>query len=187
MNRRYGMIAATLLLVAGCDTLGSLGGGVTSVGQTASNYRPGDYSAAGNNRDMWVIVAGTVGGADASALQQKTIATMQRNAGIPTRFTATPQNHNRVYKTVLMFNGPDSLPGNELCRNPGAQSAAAAATSGLRLHAVFCRNDQFLTEVRSRAQGDNSLNNPNFDALIRQTMTDMYTASRDNQRDEPSN
>ena len=183
MTLQYG-VAVTALLLAGCESMGGLMGNVSTHGQITTQYRQSDYPAAGRNRDMWVIVAGSVAGSDSAALQQRTIATMQRHAGISTRFTATPQNHNRAYKTVIVFNGPDNIQGSELCKNPGSTSAAATSPD-LRLQAVFCRNDQFLTEVYGRAGGGNSLSNPNFDALIRQTMTDMYAASRDNQRDEP--
>lgn len=185
MKSRQWAAVAALLLLAGCDTMGGLMGNISTTSQTSNNYRSSAYAAAGTNRDMWVIVTGSVPGADANALQQQTLATMQRHAGITTRFTATPQTHRREYKTVIVFNGPGNIEASELCRNPGQQSATAVAGSELRLQAVFCSNDQFLSEVYARAAGGNSLSNPNFDALIRQTMTDMYAASRESQKDEP--
>ena len=186
MTLRYGAAVTALLLLAGCDSLGSLAGNVTTRGQTTPQYRQSDYAAAGRNRDMWVVVAGSVAGSDSATLQQRVIAAMQRHAVINTRFTTAPQNHNRAYKTVILFNGPDTINGGELCKNPG-QISAVANSPTLQLQAVFCRNDQFLTEVFGRAAGGNSLSNPNFDALINQTLTDLYTASRENQREEPGN
>ena len=178
-------VYTTLLLVAGCDTFDGLMVSVSTTGQVSSNYRENAYPIAGLNRDMWVIVTGAVPGGDAGALQQQTLATMQRHAAITTHFTATPQNHRQEYKTVIVFNGSNKINGDELCRNPGPQNAPAATGPQLRLQAVFCRYDQFLTEVIGRVGGGNSLSNPHFDALIRQTMTDMYMAPRVQQRNEP--
>jgi hypothetical protein len=169
---------AAITLLSGLSACGT----VSTNGQVASNYRESDYSVAGHNRDMWVVVAGSVPGSDAATLQQQTLATMQRYAGIKTHFTATPRNHNREYKTVLLFNGPDNIQASELCRNSNPQVAPASG-GDLRLQAVFCRNDQFLTEVHADARGGNSLSNPNFNALIRQTMTGIYAAAREEQRD----
>jgi hypothetical protein len=53
------------------------------------------------------------------------------------------------------------------------------------MQAVFCRDDEYLSEVYSRVPGGNSLSNPNFEALIRQTMTELYTARREQQLNEP--
>jgi len=173
-----------LLLVSGCETSGLLAG-VSTVGQVSANYRENMYPIAGLDRDMWVIVTGAVPGSDAPALQQQTLAAMQRHAGIKTNFTATPQNYRQEFKTVVVFNGLNQINGNELCRNPSQQRAAAAPGNELRLQAVFCRYDAFLTEVAGRVGGGNSLSNPNFDALIRQTMTEIYRAQREQQRNEP--
>lgn len=183
--RMSGLAAAALAVLSGCDGAGGLSfmSNVSAVGQVSSNYRTSDYGAAGRNRDMWVVVVGSVPGADAATLQQRTLATMQRNAGIPTRFTATPRNYNREYKTVVVYNGPNNLQASAICRNPS--QPAAVANTDLRLQAVFCRNDEFLSEVYSRAPGGNSLSNPNFEALIRQTMTALYAASMEEQRPEP--
>ena len=133
---------------------------------------------------MWVFVGGAVPGADTATLQQTTIATMQRSATMTTRFTATPQNARREYKTVIVFNGPSTIQASALCREP-TQPIAPQTNTNLRLQAVFCRDDQFLTEVYGRAGGGNSLGNKNFEALIRQTMTDMYEAPREVQKDQP--
>ncbi len=179
------IVATALAALAACDSVGGLVSDVSTNVQVAPNYRPVDYRFAAENRDMWVIVAGAVPGADAAALQQATLAAMQRHATIPTRFTAAPQNAHREYKTVIVFNGPSNIQASALCREPN-QPVAMAANADLRLQAVFCRDDQFLTEVYGRAGGGNSLGNANFDALIRQTMADMYEAARDGQKDEPS-
>lgn len=173
---------AALAGLTACDSLGGFGA-VSTNGQVASAYRENDYATAGSNRDMWVVVLGTVPGSDAAALQQKTIATMQQNAGIKTRFTTQPQNHKSEYKTVLLFNAADSVRSSDLCSNPGSQPAAQGS-SDLRIHAVFCRYDQFLSEVYASARGGNSLSNPNFEQLIRQTMTDLYNANSPRQREE---
>lgn len=182
--RHLAMITA-LAVVTGCDT--GLLAGVSTVGQVSANYRENMYPIAGLDRDMWVIVAGSVPNSDAPALQRQTLATMQRHAGIKTRFTATPQNYSQEFKTVIVFNGPNPSNGGELCRNasqPGTNTTAAPE-SELRLQAVFCRYDAPLTEVVGRVGGGNSLGNPNFDALIRQTMTELYRAQRQQQRNEP--
>ena len=184
-SRLLAFTALTALAgLTACDSLGGFGA-VTTNGAAAPSYRENDYSNAGSNRDMWVVVLGAVPGSDAAALQQKTIATMQQNAGIKTRFTTQPQNYKSEYKTVLLFNGQPSVRSSELCANPGAYSAAGPiSTSDLRVHAVFCRYDQFLTEVYASARGGNSLGNPNFEQLIRQTMTGLYNANSDRQRPE---
>lgn len=184
MRLRPLAMMTVLLLVSGCETSRLLAG-VSTVGQVSANYRENMYPIAGLDRDMWVIVTGAVPGSDAPALQQQTLAAMQRHAGIKTHFTATPQNHRQEYKTVIVFNGPYTVNGDELCRNPRPQNATAAPGSELRLQAVFCRYDRYLTEVTGRAGGGNNLSNPNFNALIRQTMTEMYRAPRIQQRNEP--
>jgi hypothetical protein len=177
--------AAALSALSGCDSVGGLPfmDNVSAVGQVSANYRESDYGAAGRGRDMWVVIVGSVPGADAATLQQQTLAALQRHAGIPTRFTATPQNHKREYKTVIVYNGPSNLQAGALCRNPS--QPAAVANRELRMQAVFCRDDEYLSEVYSRVPGGNSLSNPNFEALVRQTMTELYTARREQQLNEP--
>jgi len=182
--RQLAMITA-LTMVTSCNSVDGLMSNVSTVGQVSSSYRENAYPIAGLNRDMWVMVTGSVPGGDAAALQQQTLAAMQRHAGIKTHFTATPQNHSQEYKTVMLFNGSNTINGDELCRNPSPQSATAASGNEVRLQAVFCRYDRYLTEVTGRVGGGNSLSNPNFGALIRQTMTDMYAAPRVQQRNEP--
>lgn len=183
--RISGWVAAAAVVLSGCDGLGGspFMDNASAVGQVSANYRESDYGAAARGRDMWVVILGSVPGADAATLQQQTLAALQRNAGIPTRFTASPQNHHREYKTVIVYNGPNNLQAGALCRNPS--QPAAVANTGLRLQAVFCRNDEYLSEVYSRAPGGNSLSNPNFEALVRQTMTELYTAPRERQLNEP--
>lgn len=186
MRLRHLAMISALIMVTSCNSIDGLMSNVSTVGQVSSNYRENAYPIAGLNRDMWVIVTGAVPGSDTPALQQQTLAAMQRHAGINTHFTATPQNHNQEYKTVMLFNGPGTVNGDALCRNPVPQSAATPAQGNdLRLQAVFCRYDRYLTEVIGHAGGTNSLNNPNFNALIRQTMTEMYRAPRVQQRNEP--
>lgn len=178
-------VAAALTALTACDTMGGFGAVSTTV-QVAPNYRENDYSNAGGGRDMWVIAQGSVPGSDTAALQQRTIAAMQQSAGIKTRFTTQPQNYLPEYKTVLLFNGQPTVRSSELCANPGAYSAAGPmSASEVRVHAVFCRYDKFLTEVFGSARGGNSLSNPNFDALIRQTMIGLYNAPRDDSRQQP--
>lgn len=174
---------AALVGLGACDSLGEFGA-VSTYGQVAPNYHQSDYANAGTNRDSWVVVLGSVPGSDTATLQQQTIATMQRNAGIKTRFTATPQNYKSEYKTVLLFNGADNVRSNDLCKNPGAQPTRPVSTDVLRIHAVFCQHDQFLTELYASARGGNSLSNPNFEALIRQTMTGLYNATPDDRGPE---
>lgn len=174
--------AAALTALTACGTMGGFGA-VSTYGSVAPNYRENDYANAGSNRDMWVVVLGAVPGSDAAALQQKTVAAMQQNAGIKTRFTTQPQNYKSEYKTVLLFNGANSVRSNELCANPGSQPSAQVS-GDLRIHAVFCRYDQFLTETYASARGGNNLSNPNFEALIRQTMTELYHATADDRGPE---
>lgn len=175
---------AALAALTACDSVGGLISDVSTNVQTANTYRPIDYRLAAENRDMWVIVGGAVPGADAGALQQTTLAAMQRNATIATRFTAAPQNAHRAYKTVIIFNGPPTIQASALCREPN-QPIPVVTNSELRIQAVFCRDDQFLSEVYSRAGGGNSLANRNFDSLIGQTMNALYEAPREEQRDPP--
>ena len=171
-----------LAALVGLSACGSLAA-VSTYGSVAPNYHENDYATAGTNRDMWVVVVGSVPGSDAATLQQQTIATMQKNASIKTRFTTQPQNYKSEYKTVLLFNGADSVRSNDLCANPGSQKAGPASTD-LRIHAVFCRYDQFLSETYASARGGNSLSNPNFEALIRQTMTGIYHAAAEDRGPE---
>jgi hypothetical protein len=61
-------------------------------------------TAAGTNRDMWVIVTGSVPGADASLA-----ATDTRRHAAPCRHHGAfhdATDHRREYKTVIVFNGP---------------------------------------------------------------------------------
>ena len=159
--------------------------GVSTLGQTSPTYKSSQYPLAALNRDMWVIVTGAVPGGDTGALQQQTLTTMQRHAGIATRFTATPQNHRPEFKTVIVFNGSSRVAADALCRNPIAQAGSASSVSEIQVQAVFCRYDAFLSEVEGRVGGGNNLANPNFNALIRQTMTDLYLAPGEEKRNEP--
>lgn len=175
-------LAATTILATLCACENN--NDVTAVGEVTPSYRTSDYTLAGVGRDMWVIVLGMVPGADKTTLVAQTLSTMQQHASITTRFVTTPHDYNREYKTVMVFNGPDNLQANALCRTPH-QIITSLPGDSLRLQAVFCRDDQSISEVHSEARGGNSLQNPNFSTLIRETMNSLYAAPQEGQQGPP--
>lgn len=171
------MKAATLALaalaLAACDTLA-----IRTTGEPTPLFKVEDPEYAGKGRDFRVVLlddGATLGGRE--NLQAATIAGLQANARFTTRFSTTPQTHNRDFKIVLIFNPATNVKATDLCREPPV--APSFATNGdIHVQGVFCRLGDVLTEAEGYASGIKSPGDARFKALM-SAFTRQLFPSRD--------
>lgn len=172
--RRIFCLAATALTLAACDSLS-----VRTVGDPTALYKIGDLDYAGNGRDTRVVVLDDgkiLGGHE--ALQRATIAGLQSNVAVRTRFTAMPENHNRDFKVVLMFVPADEVSAQALCREPAVTPRFAPSDASRTLHvlAAFCRAGDVLTEVDGYARDVKDANENRFKVLMTAVTRKLFPA-----------
>jgi hypothetical protein len=176
----YALVTVTALMATACT-------GVSTVGQQYPPFRTAHINYALNGRDAFVIIQGGGYGVDQASFRQAVINNMQSaRGGLNTRFTTNPtNNYNSDYKVVMLFNGPATAQGDELCRQPD-QYASLKPIVGPETHvlAAFCRFDAPLTEVNGRAAGVTSVTDERFAALIRQTVGDLFPPSDQRPQDD---
>ncbi len=170
---RHMMFAASLLVLPSCDTLG-----VRVTGDPTPLYRAEDPEYAGRDRDFRVIMqddGATLGGT--AALQKAALAGLQDNARFPTRFTTTPQTHDKDFRVVLIFNPAPNVRGSDLCREPVAAPRFATSAT-LHVQGAFCRADDVLSEADGYASGVQIAGDSRFRALMT-AFTRQLLPSRD--------
>lgn len=155
-------ISASLLLLAGCDTLA-----VRATGTPLPLYRVEDPSYVGQNRDFHIVViedGATLGGHE--PLQAALIDGMQRNARFTTHFTTAPQTHNPEYRVVLMFNPAATVQSRDLCRLPLAPLPFSPSRDDSHLQGAFCRLGEVLSEADAYTSGIKTAGDSRFRALM---------------------
>lgn len=177
--RRALLAAGLLSLLGGCDTLA-----VRSTGTPLPLYRAEDPAYVGQNRDFHIVViedGATLGGHE--PLQAALIDGMQRNVRFATRFTAAPQNHNRDYRVVLMFNPAASVQSRDLCRLPLSPLPFAPASADSHLQGAFCRQGDVLTEADAYTSGIKTAGDSRFMAFMA-AFTQQVLPARDMRPEE---
>lgn len=170
---RWTITAACVLLLPACDTLA-----VRVIGDPTPLYRAEDPEYAGRGRDFRVILqddGATLGGSD--ALRQAALAGLQDNTRFPTRFTTTPQTHDKDFRIVLIFNPAPDIRGSDLCREPIA-APRFAPSARLHVQGAFCRAGDVLTEAEGFASGPQKAGDSRFRALMT-ALTRQMLPSRD--------
>jgi hypothetical protein len=158
---RRAIAAACVFLLPACDTLG-----VRVIGEPTPLFRAEDPEYVGRGRDFHVILqddGATLGGSD--ALRQAALAGLQDNSRFPTRFTTTPQTHDKDFRVVLIFNPAPDVRGSDLCREPIAAPRFAPSAS-LHVQGAFCRAGDVLTEAEGYVSGAQKAGDSRFRALM---------------------
>lgn len=139
-------------------------------------YSPSEISRAGGGRDTYVVLRGAPFAMPPGQFEQLVLGNMQgQNAGRRTNFTTRPGNHDPAYKVVMLFNGPNTASGDDLCRNPGAVPFRSGPQQQLHVLAVFCRYDAPRTKVDGWLGADASGVSPaGFNELVRQVTRELF-------------
>ena len=170
---RRALAAALLFALAACDTLS-----VRVTGEPTPLFRVEDPEYVGNGRDFRVVLlddGATLG--SRQALQTAALAGLQDNARFPTRFTTTPQTHNKDFRVVLIFNPAANLRATDLCREP-APPPRFAPSENLHVQGAFCRGGDLLTEADAYVSGIQTAGDSRFRAMIAAFVRQLFP-SRD--------
>jgi len=121
--------------------------------------------------------------------EQMVLANMQgQNAGPRTNFTTHPGDHDPAYKVVMLFNGPVTASGDDLCRNPGAAPFRSGPQQEMHVLAVFCRYDAPRTKVDGWLKADASGVSPDgFAKLVQQVTRELFPPFNPNDARRDSN
>ena len=171
---------AFLLVLGGCV------GGVTTVASTSSLYSYGEFVLASGGRDTIVVVRGNPFEMDQKAFEKAVTDAMQgQNFGPRTNFTTGPtENTKKEFRVVILFNGSQTVLADNLCKAPEKYGSRKGA-KGLHVTAVYCWEDESLTEVDGRAGAVAGVDSPVFASLLAQTTLDLFpTRNEDDLHDD---
>ncbi|MFN4282033.1 MAG: hypothetical protein ACK4NA_05260 [Alphaproteobacteria bacterium] len=164
MNRLalVAVLLAAPLAVTACDTLA-----VRTTGEMTPLFRAEYPRYAGEGRDFRVVTLDdgkTLGGTE--TLRAAMIEGLQKNARFPTRFTATPRNHDADYRVALIFNPAPNVQARDLCREP-IPSLAFAAAGETHLLGAFCLAGDLLVEANAFTNGIAAAGDSRFQAMMK--------------------
>lgn len=180
MKIRPGVLAV-LLFAASCSSSGvSL-----SLQEIDNSYSPGEFAYSSAGRDTRVLVAGVPFAGDHPNFGKTVTDAMQgQHWGQKTNFTTTPGPSVRnSYRVVMLFNPPRNLNGMRLCDTPAAELPAEPPGDVITLYGAFCREKKSLTEIKGRAAGITSPDDPRFGALVGRVTNGLFPPNRDLDRD----
>lgn len=169
-----------LVFVAACA-----GGVSLSLHEIDNSYNPGEFAYAGAGRDLRVIVVGVPFEGDYPEFGKTVTDAMQgQHWGQRPNFTTTPGASARnSYRVVMLFNPPRDLNGMRLCDQPAATLPSLEPGDAVVLYGAFCREKKSLTEIKGRASGIGSPNDPLFRELVGRVTNGLFPPSRDLDRD----
>lgn len=172
-RRRASAFCLSLLMLAGCDSLS-----VRAVGTQTTLYERNDLDYAGGGRELLVVVlddGATLGGHE--RLQQAALAQMQDIIGARTSLSAAPQNYDKDFKAVLLFNPAPGIAAARLCRESGGFPFVTNAGDAMHVQGVFCRAGELLTETDVYTSGLPSTGTPRFRELMKAVTTGVFPSN----------
>jgi hypothetical protein len=169
LMRIAALIAAGVLLAA------CAGQSVIYNNSISSAYRPYDYGYGAGRRDLTTIIVGNPFDLDQAELETRLVAMLNESPTFlqPTNFTTTPGPSARPqYRAVLLFNRAFVL-ATQICRSPESVPVAELGAT-VRLTAVFCRHNGFLSQVTGELKNVAGIDDPRFRRLIRQMVPLLF-------------
>jgi hypothetical protein len=167
--KRHWTSLATVFLLGGCA-------GQTLVynEQLSPAYRPTEYGYGAGGRDFTTVIVGDPFQLSEEQFQEQFTALLNRHQPIlqPTHFTTTPGPTARpIYRVVFLFNTQTVLP-NQMCRAPFEVPAVDLGET-VRVNAVFCRWQGYLSTVTGEVQADR-IDDPKFESMIGQMILLLF-------------
>lgn len=141
-------------------------------------YDFGEFFTAADHTPFQVKLAGTAfPGLDPDAVARELLPAMQAGKPRPAlTFTyATPPEKPRPdYRLVLVFDAASDLGSSAVCN--GVARFKPGRPGILDVYAVYCRNDQVMSEATARTQA-NGPNDPRVAELFRETLQVVFSVS----------
>ena len=159
-----------LFALAACAT----SGGVITFTYTDSGYSPGEFAYAGGPGELWTVIMGNPFNAPQPAVDQAITGTMYNaHFGPATQFTTTPgPNARKVYRVVVMLNGPET---NSMAACGAVPPIQPSYRGGnVLLFAAFCRGDYALTFLRAAGDGFAGPDDPKFRTFIQEITIRLF-------------
>jgi hypothetical protein len=172
----------TARLAAVVATLGLLpsAAGAATIGGTfyAPQYDFAEFFAATDHRNFQVVLAGDpLPGIDPSAVARGLLPVMQAAKPRPAltfTYDAPVEKPRPDYRLVLVFNAANDLNSSAVCN--GAIRLKQGRPGMLNLYAVYCRNDQVMSETTAWTPASGP-NDPRVDGLFRQLFQVVFSDS----------
>ena len=172
----------TARLAAVVATLGLLpaAAGAATIGGTfyAPQYDFAEFFAATDHRNFQVVLAGDpLPGIDPNAVARGLLPVMQAAKPRPAltfTYDAPVERPRPDYRLVLVFNAANDLNSSAVCN--GAIRLKQGRPGMLNLYAVYCRNDQVMSETTAWTPAIGP-NDPRVDGLFRQLFQVVFSDS----------
>lgn len=183
MHRMFRAAAAVaLLMLPACSSVEQAGR--IDYARLDSAYSRVDFAYAGSGRDMRTEIYGNPFPEVAQADFDEAVTSAMYGAhfGPATHFTTQPDNSARpAYRVRLLWNGPRSANGNNLCGDHDYQGGGKEPNGTARLIAAFCRSDRALSYLVGSVDGVTGPDDPKFVAFVRQATMRLFTPRDDRQ------
>ena len=168
-----------LLIVPACTTSSTTS--VSIIGGTyyAPQYDFAEFFAATDGRDFQVILVGNpFPGTDPNVVARDLLPVMQAAKPRPAltfTYDAPVERPRPYYRLVLVFNSAPDLGSSAVCN--GTTRTTAGRPGIFYLYAVYCRNDQALSETTAWVPATGP-NDPRVAQLFRELFQVVFSDSR---------
>ena len=142
MSRSVLWIALMAVVLAGC-------GRVIIYGVDYDSYMAGDADFAGGGRDFLTVIRGNPFTQVSKQKFDQAVTDPMQTApeGFRTHFTTRPSANARIaYRIVLLFDGPKTAIGSDLCQSLETLGSRPQSRT-IRIQGAFCVDDHALSEA----------------------------------------
>ena len=144
----------------------------------APQYDYGEFFAASDNKFFRVELAGTpFSNADDATAARELLPILQAGKPRPAltfTYDAPPERPRPDYRLVLVFNAAPDLGSAAVCN--GVTRLQPGRPGVLNVYAVYCRNDQVMSETTARTTAA-GMNDPRVAALFRELLLVVFSDS----------
>ncbi|MCW5734903.1 MAG: hypothetical protein KIS73_12285 [Enhydrobacter sp.] len=144
----------------------------------APQYDYGEFFAAADNKAFRVVLAGSpFSGADGPTIARELLPILQANKPRPAltfTYDVPAERPRPDYRLVLVFNPAPDLGSAAVCS--GVMRLQPGQPGLLNVYAVYCRNDQVMSETTGRTQAA-GMNDPRVTFLFRELLLVVFSDS----------
>lgn len=144
----------------------------------APQYDYGEFFAASDNKPFRVELAGTpFPGVDGPTVARELLPILQANKPRPAltfTYDVPTERPRPDYRLVLVFDPASDLGSSAVCS--GVRRLQAGQPGLLNVYAVYCRNDQVMSETTGRTPAT-GMNDPRVTALFRELLLVVFSDS----------
>jgi hypothetical protein len=166
MSRRVAVLLTALL--AGCSVR-------VLPGDVSSAYSFEEVVAASGGRDLKVEVRNSPFAAPPDIVAAGLSEAMPRAAGAGTSFTATPANHDPLYRVVWDLQPGAAMTAFDLCSGSGGNSGVAGPIAhSFKAYVAYCRGVTPLTSAWGEIDGVNPPDDPALRDLVAAMTLELF-------------